>query len=272
MPTSNYTEKDYRYVHAEIQRGLSRTPPSPPSSGHRAAAKTPALARSLRSGQIEPAIDPGDDAIQKLAALFWRVEPPTLWILALSLIQGESFAFRPALERHLREEPGQATGILLMSTLVRLLAQLISMGRAAAGLRERLLAWELQTCRTLVPLPSASFDDGQAEDIPIADFDDGLNVNLTAVREVHLHLCVRQPANAENTKVDLHLIGDTGEHRTVECPLIPTGGYADLGTVDELTGRLGARCVAITAKQPPPPELFDLAAIDLGNLNRAEKE
>lgn len=64
------------------------------------------------------------------------------------------------------------------------------------------------------------------------------------------------------TSIDLS--SSYNEGRLRECKIeSPAEGIQEV---------LGARFVAINAKQPPLPELFDSGAIDLGNPNRAEKE
>jgi hypothetical protein len=266
IPENELTVHDiYRGIHAEIQRGLSLAdaeeppagpPAGPATGGQRAVAQTPALAGSLRTGRMAPGIDPADPDIQQLAAVFWRVEPPTLWILALSLNEGHAFAFRPALDRHLREDSGHSTRILLRSKLVQGLAKLVRLGQATASLPERLLAWEINTQRALVALPGTAFGDAEEPAaIDVARFEDGLEVRLGPVQ--HTAILVRQPEVAGNQLLDLHLVGASGAHRRETVSLHAQGGYADLGDTDALAAHLGDTLVAITAKEPPPPELLD---------------
>jgi hypothetical protein len=258
MNTQSLTDQE---IHHAIQAGF-RPKPAPEPPPQRApkpagnATDIPQTVDSLRRGHLDAALDSASTAVQTIARLYWATEPPTFWILAQSLAQGEAFPFRPALQAHLDQSEGRATAILLESPLVRHLASAIALTHQCDRLRLQALLWESTSRRAWMPLPStAQFAAHQALPTVLTHaFEDGLELTLAPVTE--LVLVATQPAANPQQHYNLQLIGNAGFTRHHALNLEPVGAYSGarlpLGDLLDATHQLGPHCVIVLSSTPPP--------------------
>jgi hypothetical protein len=194
-----------------------------------------------------------------------RVHPVSLWTLARYLVEGDRFAFAPALREHLTSQVRPEDEALWRSSFVSLIAAAIRRLHASnedlAGLREQMMAWESRATSFLMHLPAAvaSFADDDPEPFGARhELPGEVVVTLQEVRTRRLEVRVARPADvAGPDRVFVTLTGDgAGGPITVPVTLTGAGRYvggraSDLDFKDT-SESLGQNWVVMVSSEPPP--------------------